>query len=209
LLEEANRRKIYYYRLFSIVLFIMYSKFKARLLENIPDLYFIDKMSDTQLATEIFRVRCHWPTPILSKLITDIVRFVADLGKENHYLHLLLWIFARKEEIVIDITPDEREILENITYQNAYNQCAVYLLKLCSDQDANKEELLSALMHLNVDNNILYSVMSNLLCKCDIPHKDQVWVQTYFYLAEEEFEGCKEIRRKMIDDMLDKKGNCQ
>lgn len=39
--------------------------------------------------------------------------------------------------------------------------------------------------------------------------KDQVWVQTYFYLAEEEFKGCKEIRRKMIDDMLDKKGNCQ
>ena len=209
LLEIANDRKIFFNRLFIIILFIVQSKFIRKLLESVPDLYFIDKMSDTQLATEIFRVRCHWPTPILSKLITDIVRFVADLGKENHYLHLLLWIFARKEEIVIDITPDEREILENITYQNAYNQCAVYLLKLCSDQDANQEELLSALMHLNVDKNILYSVMSNLLCKCDIPHKDQVWVQTYFYLAEEEFEGCKEIRRKMIDDMLDKKGNCQ
>lgn len=211
LLKEANCRKIYNYGLFSIVLFIMYSKYKTRLLEVVPDLGFITKMSDDQLKEEILGRRYFrpWPVPILSKLITDIVRFVADLGKENNYLHLLLWIFAKEEEIVINITPDERESLENITYQNDYNQCAVYLLKLCSEQNANQEELLSALMQLKVDKKMLYSVIANLLCKCDIPHKDKVWVQTYFYLAKEDFAGCKEIRRKMLDEMLEMKSNSQ
>lgn len=54
---------------------------------------------------------------------------------------------------------------------------------------------------------MLYSVILNILCNCEMTNRDKVWTLVYFHLEQEYFEGQKELLNEMVDNMIEIKGN--
>ena len=208
LLEEINQRKLYTHRIFTIIIFVLNSKYHAKLQRTIQNLDFVENMSDMQMINEIL-YRKPWgrTDKNTEKIISIIVRYTINLTKESNYLVILLRIFMKHCKFSAHISSDEMIELEQIDCKNDYNKLAVYLLKLCNNEDKNVEKLIESIVDLKIDKKLIYSVLSNILHNCEINNRDKVWILVYFHLEQEEFEGQKELFNRMIDNMIEIKGN--
>lgn len=208
LLKEINQRKLYVHRIFSIIIFILDTKYYAELQNTIHNLEFVENMNDAQIVNEILS-RKRWDRfdEKTEKIISIIVRYTVNLAKENNYLFLLLRIFAQNHKFSVNISSDDMMELEQIECRNDYNKLAVYLLKLCNSENENIETLIECMVNLKVDRKILYSVILNILRNCKMTNRDKAWTLFYFRLEQEDFEGQREFLNEMVDNMIEIKGN--
>lgn len=42
---------------------------------------------------------------------------------------------------------------------------------------------------------------------CEVENKEKLWVKVYLRLENEDFQGCKQIRNRMMNDMIEEKCN--
>lgn len=208
LLEEFNRRTLFVYGTFRIIIFILNSKYYAKLHKVIQNLDFVENMSDNQMISEIlYREPWDRSNNKIEKIIPTIVRYTINLTEENNYLVTLLRMFMKDGRFSAHIPSDDMIELEQIDCENDYNKLAIYLLKLCNNEDKDWEELIESIVNLKVHKKVLYSVVSNILHNCEINNRDKVWTLVYFHLEQEDFEGQKELLNEMIDNMIEIKGN--
>ncbi|EOS37731.1 hypothetical protein C808_03711 [Lachnospiraceae bacterium M18-1] len=208
LLKEMNQRKLYACRIFTIIIFILKSNYYTRFKRVIQNLDFIENMSDMQITNEIlYRSRLRNLDENSEKIILIVVRHTINLAEENYYLVILLQIFMKKGKFSAHISSDDMIELERIDYRNEYNKLAVYLLKLCNCEDENLEELIECIVSVGVPKKMLYSVMANILHNCKISNRDKLWVLVYYHLKQENFQGQEELLNKMINNMIEIKGN--
>lgn len=208
LLKEMNQRRLYTYRIFTIIIFILKSNYYIKLRRAIQNLDFIENMSDMQIANEImYRKKWRNSDENIEKIISVIVRHTINLTEENYYLVILLRVFMKNSKFSARISSDDMIELERIDYRNEYNKFAVCLLKLCNSEDENLEKLIECIVSLEVPKKMLYSVLSNVLYNCEINNRDKIWKLVYFHLEQGYFEGQEELLNEMIDNMIEIKGN--
>lgn len=208
LLQEINQRKLYVFRLYTIVIFVLNSKNHEELQRTVQNLDFVENMSDKQMIKEIL-YRRPWSgfEEKTDKIISTIVRHTISLAKETNYLTILLKVFMKDSRFSARILSDDLIELEQINCRNEYNKLAICLLKLCNNVDENLDILIESIVNLDVHKKLLYSVMANILYNCEMNNTDKVWTLVYLHLEQEEFEGQKELLNEMIDNMIKIKGN--
>lgn len=120
---------------------------------------------------------------------------------------VLLCVFVQGYKFSAHISSEDMMELEKIDCRNNYNKLAICFLELCNSKNDNPQKLLECMANLKVNKKILYTVLVNILKNSEVNNCDKVWTLTYLRLEQENFEGKEKILSKMIDNMLEIKGN--
>lgn len=206
--HEKEIITIYRYQVFAIIIFILNSKYYTKLSKNLANLEFVENMEDIKILNEIFYWKGQERIVIQSeRVISNIVRITIDSEKESNYLMVLLCVFIQERKFSAHISSEEMMELEKIECRNEYNKLAICFLELCNNKNENFQNLLECMANLKVNKKILYTILANLLRNGEVDNRDKVWTLSYLRLEQENFEGKEEILNKMIDNMLEIRGN--
>lgn len=209
---ETNRRGRYKYRVNILVGALLGSNFKKILWEQVPDFILVDEMLELELPklaepdeTRYRRGRIY--SPILPKVISNIISKIIYDSKESNYLSIIPTLIARPIKIRKCISENEMQELEQIAYSVGANLLTMRLLKMCMDKNDRPDKILDDFLACDVPRNIVYREIETILRYCPVHNKEKLWVETYLRLKKEDFEESGQICQRIMDDMMETKCN--
>lgn len=206
---EASRRKIYSYQMYELIGVLLLSRFKKDLWEKLPDFPFTEQMLQTELlqTTKIPRSIEWMGAEELQNILRNIIGKVLYEEQENSYLTLIPLLIDERIDVRRCISDSDMKKLNEIEYSVGANMLAVKLLQMCLGQNENPGEIIEEMFSVNVPSKAIYMELANMFRYCEVENKEKLWVKVYLRLENEDFQGCKQIRNRMMNDMIEEKCN--
>ncbi len=206
---EANRRGHYKYHMYAVIGILLASKYKKELWARIPDLPFVDQCIQKELLS---RTAINWDVGCigeeeLQNIIGNIVDKLTFDEKESSYLSIIPLLIHRKIDLRNCISENDRKKLGRIECVIGANMLCMKLLKMCMDENADPYKLIEEILAVNMPHKAIFMELENVLRYCRVDNKEKIWVAVYQKLESEGFEGCRQIRNRIMNDMMEAKCN--
>lgn len=206
---EANRRGHYKYSMYAIIGVLLASKYKKELWARVPDLPFVDQCIQKELLsrTEIYwDVRCIGEEE-LQNIIGNIIDKLTLDEKENSYLSIIPLLIHSKIDLRNCISENDIKKLGRIECVIGANILSVKLLQMCMAENADPNKLIEEILAVNMPHKAIFMELENVLRYCRVDNKEKIWVVVYQKLESEDFEGCRQIRNRIMNDMMETRCN--
>lgn len=206
---EANRRGHYKYSMYAIIGVLLASKYKKELWARVPDLPFVDQCIQQELLsrTEIYwDVRCIGEEE-LQNIIGNIIDKLTLDEKENSYLSIIPLLIHSKIDLRNCISENDIKKLGRIECVIGANILSMKLLQMCMAENADPNKLIEEMLAVNMPHKAIFMELENVLRYCRVDNKEKIWVVVYQKLESEDFEGCRKIRNRIMNDMMEARCN--
>lgn len=206
---EANRRGHYSYPMYAVIGVLLASKYKKELWASVPDLLFVDQCIQQELlcCTEIsWNVQCIGEEE-LQNIIGNIIDKLTLDEKENCYLSIIPLLIHCKIDLRNCISENDIKKLGRIEYATGANILSVKLLQMCMAENADPYKLIEEVLAVNMPHKAIFMELENVLRYCRVENKEKIWVVVYQKLESENFEGCRQIKNRIMNDMMEARCN--
>lgn len=207
LLKEAERRKIYGYQMYVMIVVLIASKYRDELFEKMPDLFFGKQLLEERRNSgqDILEEYSCISADMLSEVISHVVRRCAISQQENNYLQILPLLLYKNIDCTKCISEHDLKELDKISYQNAVNRLVVDLLKLyCGHGDSL---LIEGMFQLNVPRQTVYSWLVNMLDNLWTENSEAIGVKLYLMLQAEQFEESGKMQNRLFEILMENRSN--
>ncbi len=206
---EANRRGYYRYSMYAIIGVLLASKYKKELWAMVPDLPFVDQCIQQELLS---RTAINWDVGCigeeeLQNIIGNIVDQLIFDEKESSYLSIIPLLIHRKIDLRDCISENNRKKLGRIECVIGANILSVKLLQMCMAENADPNKLIEEILAVNMPHKAIFMELENVLRYCRVENKEKIWVAVYQNLESEDFEGCRQIKNRIMNDMMETRCN--
>lgn len=201
---EAERRKKYYSRENIVIGTLLGSKFKNDLWRLVPGFSRIKEMMAKELPygyQDGKRIRAG----VAERAIGSVVSKILCDGAENGYLALLPTLIQEPVDIRKCISENDRTELERIEYSEAANLLSWKLLQMCMDGNERPEKQIDEFLSCGVPRYYVYRELETMLRYCRVRNKEKFRVETCLRLEKENFAQRGQIRRRILQDMMEAK----
>lgn len=209
ILCEAIRRGYYGYQMYAIIGVMLASRYKKELWARIPDLPFIEQMIQQELlcCTKIYwDVRCIGEEE-RQNIIGNIVGKLAFDEKESSYLSIIPLLIHGRIDLRSCISENDMKKLGRIEWAFDANILSVKLLQMCMADNDEPYKLIEEMMAVNMPHKAIFMELENMLRYCRVENKEKIWVAVYQKLENEDFEGCQQIKNRIMNDMMEARCN--
>ena len=206
---EAIRRGYYGYHMYEMIGNLLASKYKKELWSRVPDLVFAEQMIQQELLqqTEIYwDMRCIGEEE-LQNIISNIIDKLIYDEKESSYLSIIPLLIHRKIDLGSCITKRNMRKLEQMEYVIGANILSMKLLQMCMTENDEPHKLIEEILSVNIPHKAIFMELENMLRYCRVENKEKIWVVVYQKLESEDFEGCQQIRNRIMKDMMEARCN--
>lgn len=209
ILSEAVRRKHYYGGMYMIFAVLIASKYKNILWNKIPNYILVDQMMQMEFASElapVYEFMCI-RTGELENIIGSIITKLIYETKETNYLSIIPYLITEKIDIRRCVSKNDMKELRKIEYSVAANIFSIKLLQMCIEKNEKPKEIVEDILKCKLQHRIIFWGLERVLHHCKVENKENLLVEVYFKLIDENFEGSHQIRNKVLEDMMEVKCN--
>lgn len=202
---EAIHREYYGYQMYELIGILLASKYKKELWGRVPDLFFVEQMIQQELLqqTKIIQdVECIGEKEI-QNIISNIIDKLTYDEKESSYLSIIPLLINRKIDLRNCITERDMKKLNQIECVIGANILSVKLLRMCMTENDDPYKLIEEMLAVNMPHKAIFMELENMLRYCRVENKEKIWVVVYQKLGNEDFEGCQQIRNRIMNDMIE------
>ncbi|MCI8496268.1 MAG: hypothetical protein HFI74_11420 [Lachnospiraceae bacterium] len=185
---------------------LLASEYKKRLWERLPEIEISDYEIENQL---VFSGRLWQASCIeieeMRNIIGSIIAKVVYEEKESGYLSMIPIIINYAIGIIdirTCISEHDLEILKKIEYARSANLMAIKLLNLCMDDNSQPGKVIQDILACNVSHKIIFLQLESILFRCQVKNKEKLYVEMYFRLEEEEFDGRENLQKMVMARMM-------
>lgn len=203
---ESNQRKKYGYQENIVIAVLIGSKYKRNLWEKVPDFLLTDEMQQAELIKPTRR-NVIISGKMLEKIIGDIVSKLKYDAKENNYLSIIPTLINEPIDIKKCISENDMKELEQLKYSIDSNLLVIKLLRMCMSDNEMPNELFEDFCNCAVPREIIYLELEIMLRHCVVKNKEKLWVEMVLRLEKEDFEESSQIRKRVINDMMEARCN--
>ena len=100
------------------------------------------------------------------------------------------------------ISEHDLEILKKIEYARSANLMAIKLLNLCMDDNSQPGKVIQDILACNVSHKIIFLQLESILFRFQVKNKEKLYVEMYFRLEEEEFDGRENLQKMVMARMM-------
>ena len=105
------------------------------------------------------------------------------------------------------ISENRMKKLEQIEWIRDVNILTIKLLKMCMAKNDEPYKVIEEILAVNMPRKAIFMELENMLRCCRVDNKEKIWVVVCQKLENEDFEGCQEIRERIMDDMMEARCN--
>ena len=87
------------------------------------------------------------------------------------------------------------------------NILSMKLLQMCMTENDEPHKLIEEILSVNIPHKAIFMELENMLRYCRVENKEKIWVVVYQKLESEDFEGCQQIRNRIMKDMMEARCN--
>ena len=202
---EAARRGYYGYQMYEIIGILLASKYKKKLWERVPDFTFVEQCIQKEL---LQRTEIYWDMECigqeeLQNIISNIVDKLTYDEKESSYLSIIPLLIHMKIDLRNCLTERDMKILDQIECTVDANMLSMKLLRMCMTENEDAYQLIEEMLAVNMPHKAIFMELENMLRYCKVENKEKIWVAAHQKLENEEFEGCQQIRNRIMNDMME------
>ena len=202
---EAIRREYYGYHMYEMIGNLLASKYKKELWSRVPDLVFAEQMIQQEL---LQRTEIYWDLKCigeeeLQNIISNIIDKLIYDEKESSYLSIIPLLIHSKIDLRNCITERGMRKLDQIECVIDSNILSMKLLRMCMAENDAPYKLIEEILAVNMPHKAIFMELENMLRYCRVENKEKIWVVVYQKLENENFEGCQQIRNRIMNDMME------
>ena len=174
-----------------------------------PDLVFVEQMIQQELLqrTKIIQdVECIGEKEI-QNIISNIVDKLMYDEQENSYLSVIPLLIDKKVDLKNCISENGMKKLEQIECTLDANILSRKLIQMCMAENDDPHKLIEEILSVNMPHKAIFMELENMLRYCRVENKERIWVVVYQKLEREDFEGCQQIRNRIMKDMMEARCN--
>jgi len=205
-LYEAARRNIYIFRENIVIAVLLASRFKGNLWKKIPHFVITDESMEAEFGMGMWSYR-KFRLEVFEKAIGSIKSKLICDGKDNGYLALIPSLVTEPVNIRKYISEHTMKELEQIAYSSGISLLAMKILKMCMSENERPGDILDDLFRCAVSRKLIYLELERMLRYCSVRNKEKFWVEMYLRLEDEDFEEKCQIRKRILNDMMEDKCN--
>lgn len=206
IVHEAMRRKRYKYPVNIIIALLVSSKYKLNLWEQVPDFLLVNEMLEAEFIRPAHRYMAILSED-LEKIIGSIISKIINDVKESNYLSLIPTLVNEPIDVRKCISENDMKELEQIEYSVGANLLTMKLLGMCMSDNTAPKEVIEDILSCAVERRIIYLELEIMLRYCVVRNKEKLWVEMYLRLEKENFDKSSQIKKRIIDDMIEAKSN--